>query len=102
MRSLAALVLALAMTGPAAAADLSLGGSYVEVPEVLLEDEDVLPTHTRVAYKQHCGSCGAYGLPWGGLGPNRHVDLPWGGLKSTCAPVKAVRISRPIVVRAKG
>ena len=102
MRSLAGLVVALAMIGPAAAADLSFGGAYLDVPEVLREDEVEISTRTRVAYKQHCGSCGAHSLPWGGLGPNRHADLPWGGLKSTCPPIRAVRVSRPAVVRAKG
>jgi hypothetical protein len=74
----------------------------LDVPEVLLEDEVVISTRTRLAHKQHCSSCGTYSLPWGWLGPNRHDDLAWGGLKSACPPVRAVGVSRPVLVRAKG
>jgi hypothetical protein len=102
MRSLAGLVLAAALIRPAAAADPSFAGAYLDVTEVLLEEEVVIRPLTRMVSKQHCSSCAGYGLPWSGLGRNRHTDLPWGGLKSSCPPVGAIRVSRPVLVRAKG
>ena len=87
-----ALLVVLALTGPAMGADLS-------APARLLASEissRKIVRITRSATILPCIRCRGHGLPWGGLVRTYKVGLPWGGLPDYCPPTRAVR--RAVVV----
>ncbi len=90
MRVVFGMLLATAMAGSAAGADIRQAGQLVS--ERITIQRKIVQLHNL-----DCMTCPGLGLPWGGLRQPYVAELPWGGLRPSCLSVR--RIRRVVLVR---